>query len=545
MLRITTESTGKIVLLKVEGSLAGPCAEEFRRAWTAAVGAYKGLPLVVELTGMTFIDSPGKELLHAVHHQGGRLVGAGIMAKSLIGEITGEASAEEGSRRTGNTRSGIIKSFIMVVVLPLLAMSRAEAQEKPPIKLTLREAVQLALKENPRVRIANLNTAESAQEHDLARAALLPQAGIEVYDKVQRFNLEAFIGKPLPGSTQHAGPFQTFQAGTAFSMPIFDLTLWRRWQASHQGVKAGEAQESTVREQMVMLVVSQYLGSLRASANVRAAQSRVELAQALYDQAADLQAHGVGTGLDALRANVQLQNEKQRLIVAETQQRTSLYGLVRLLNLEARQSVELADEMSFFETPEFPADQSLERAFATRPEVKALDAREQMVRAQQRAAGESRLPKLLFGGSWGYQGLSLPSAIPSYAYQITVDVPLFTSGRIRAEITKAGLELKKVAQEKEDLRSQIALEVKTALAELEAARHEVEVANLGVKLAEEEVSQSRDRFQAGVANNIEVVTAQDAFARANDNQIAALYRYNQSRADLAHAIGQMEGLYTK
>jgi outer membrane protein TolC len=278
---------------------------------------------------------------------------------------------------------------------------------------------------------------------------------------------------------------------------------------------------------------------------VRAAQSRVELAQALYDQAADLQAHGVGTGLDALRSNVQLQNEKQRLIVAETQQRTSLYGLVRLLNLEARQSVELADEMSFFETPEFPADQSLERAFATRPEVKALDAREQMVRAQQRAAGESRLPRLLFGGSWGYQGLSLPSAIPSYAYQVTVDVPLFTSGRIRAEITKAGLELKKVAQEKEDLRSQIALEVKTALAELEAARHEVEVANLGVKLAEEEVSQSRDRFQAGVANNIEVVTAQDAFARANDNQIAALYRYNQSRADLAHAIGQMEGLYTK
>lgn len=185
-----------------------------------------------------------------------------------------------------------------------------------------------------------------------------------------------------------AGPFQTFQAGTGFSMPIFDLTLWRRWQASHQGVKASEAQEFTVREQMVMLVVSQYLRSLRVSANVRAAQSRVELAQALYDQAADLQAHGVGTGLDALRANVQLQNEKPRLIVAETQQRTSLYGLVRLLNLEARQSVELADEMSFFETPESPADQSLERAFATRPEVKALDAREQMVRAQQRAAGE-------------------------------------------------------------------------------------------------------------------------------------------------------------
>jgi outer membrane protein TolC len=91
----------------------------------------------------------------------------------------------------------------------------------------------------------------------------------------------------------------------------------------------------------------------------------------------------------------------------------------------------------------------------------------------------------------------------------------------------------------------VALEVRTALAQIEAARNEVEVANLGVKLAEEEVSQARDRFQAGVANNIEVVSAQDAFARANDNQIAALYRYNQSRADLAHSTGQIEALYSK
>ena len=87
--------------------------------------------------------------------------------------------------------------------------------------------------------------------------------------------------------------------------------------------------------------------------------------------------------------------------------------------------------------------------------------------------------------------------------------------------------------------------MKTAIAQLEAARNEVNVANLGVDLARQEVDQARDRFQAGVANNIEVITAQDELARANDNQIAALYRYNQARADLAHAAGQMEALYAK
>jgi len=269
------------------------------------------------------------------------------------------------------------------------------------------------------------------------------------------------------------------------------------------------------------------------------------LAQALYDQAADLQKSGVGTGIDTLRANVQLQNEKQRLIVAETGRKTTLYGLVRLLNLDPRQTVELANELSFFETPEVRVDQSLERAYATRPEMQALIARERAAYDQKRAASVSRLPALRFGGGWSYEGVSATTGIPVYEYQVGAQMPLFTSGRIHAEITRAELELKKIAQQRDDLRNQIALEVKIAIANLESARNEVQVANLGVQLAQEEVTQARDRFQAGVANNIEVISAQDALARANDNQIAALFRYNQARADLARSIGQMESLYTK
>jgi outer membrane protein TolC len=205
----------------------------------------------------------------------------------------------------------------------------------------------------------------------------------------------------------------------------------------------------------------------------------------------------------------------------------------------------LADQPSFFQTPEFEASQSLEQAFLTRPEMKALDARETIARLEKKTAGESRLPSINVMGDWAYQGLSLESAIPSYTFQVSFDVPIFTSGRIRAQMARSDLEVRKVVRERAELRDQIALEVKTGVAQLESARHEVDVANLGVKLAQEEVTQARDRFQAGVANNIEVITAQDALARASDNQIVALYGYNQSRADLAHAIGQTEGLYAK
>jgi outer membrane protein TolC len=546
MLRVTTkveEEKGRVTL-KLEGKLAGPWVDEFERCWRSTREKWQNV--IVELAGVTFIDSKGKCLLASIHGQGAKLTGTGLMTKSIIEEISG---CDEGQKKSAGGVEGakhtIARMFIALLVPIFFAVRPARAQDTNPLKLTLKEAVQLALKQNPQVQIANLNLAQSIQDRNMARAGLLPQADFQTVDRAMRYNIYALFGSKFPGIAEHGGPFQFFQAGPNFSMPIFDLTLWRRWQSAHQGIRASEAQETAVREQTVLLVVSQYLGGMRAGAAVVAAQSRVDLAQALYNQAADLQKNGVGTGLDTLRANVELQNEKQRLIEAQTQEEVALYGLVRLLNLDPHQMIVLADQPSFFQTPEFEASQSLEQAFLTRPEMKALDARETIARLEKKTAGESRLPSINVMGDWAYQGLSLESAIPSYTFQVSFDVPIFTSGRIRAQMARSDLEVRKVVRERAELRDQIALEVKTGVAQLESARHEVDVANLGVKLAQEEVTQARDRFQAGVANNIEVITAQDALARASDNQIVALYGYNQSRADLAHAIGQTEGLYAK
>jgi outer membrane protein TolC/anti-anti-sigma regulatory factor len=545
MLRITTLDVGETVTLKLEGKLSGPWVEEFERCWGIASQVYANKELVVDLSGVIFVDPLGKKLLCSVLNHGARLIGTGLVPKSLIDEIAPDDPCAKSPRAAIKSKHSRAAKIVAVLILTHLLAGHVRAQDSTPIRLTVHDAVVTALKENPQVQIATLSFAQSQEDKNIARSALLPQAGAEVFDRAMRFNLYSQFGSQFPGIPEHAGPFQFFQAGAVFSMPLVDLTLWRRWQAAHQGISASQAQETSVHEQVVLLVVSQYLAAMRAHAAVAAASSRMNLAQALHDQAQDLQKQGVGTGIDTLRANVELQNEKQRLLEAETQLKVALFGLGRLLNLDPHREVELADTPSFFETPEIDASQTLEQAYANRPEMKAIAARQHMVELARRGASESRLPTVNFNGTVGQQGLSAPSAIPEYVYQVTVDVPIFTGGRIRAEIAKAELEIKKVNQEREELRNQVALEVKTAQAQLESARHEVDVANLGVKLATEEVEQARDRFKAGVANNIEVISAQDALARANDNQIVALYGYNQSRADLAHAIGQIEGLYSK
>lgn len=577
MLKITNQRTGKNVTLELEGKLAGLWVAELRRYWRELKSERDIESVEVRVCAVSFIDAAGKLLLSEMYLEGAELVAEGCMNLAIVSEILEACSA--GRKRSEDSSGpknpgGII--FWIFIIGALLSIGRfscnAHAQEepgrsapsfqfaqssqpqsdpkqalgeKPVLQLTLNQAVALALKQNPQVQIGMLSAAQSVQDKAIALSALLPQAELGVSDSVRRGNLEAAIGFKFPGAPQHFGPFQVFQAGPQFGMPILDLTLWRRWQAARAGAGASQAQSQSVREQTALLVVSQYIGSLRASADVKAARSRVDLAQALFNQATDLKKQGVGTGIDTLRSNVELQNEKQRLITSEAALQTTLYGLSRLLNLDPRQDIALADELNFFDTPEFSMGEGLENAYAKRPEMKQLQAQFRQAEALKHAVSESRLPALRFDGNWGYQGLSARSSIPAYQYQLSIGMPIFTSGRIHAELARAELEVKKISAQRDDVRNAIAVDVKTAIVTLEAARHEVEVANLGVNLANEEVVQARDRFNAGVTNNIEVISAQDALARANDNQITALYRFNQARADLARATGQMESLYSK
>jgi len=556
MLRITTNRKRGKVTLSVEGRLAGPALGTLEQCWRELHTASPGEKFSVDLCGVSFIDAAGKVLLKEIHRQGARLIAEGCLNQAIVREIADQPSGHGHEGKRGRRKGAHILfyvAFFSLVLTPVLARAQTspKANPLPPntpvqnLRLTLDQAVALALKQNPTAQIAVLTYAQSLQDKNIARADLLPQAQLGVSDAVRRQNIETGIGVRIPGFPIHAGPFQIFEAGPSFGAPIFDLTLWRRYQAARDTADASKATSLSTREQVILLVVSQYIGSLRAIANVQASQSRVDLAQALYDQAADLQKEGVGTGIDTLRANVELQNEKQRLIEADADRETSLYALSKLLNLDPRQAIELADSLSFFDTPQPDMEASIDQALADRQEWKSLESQMKAAQAEKRASQDSRLPYMRFDGNWAYQGISSATGIPTYTYQASVNMRLFTGGRIHAEIVRAGLEIKKLEQQQADLRNQIALDVKTALINLNSARNEVQVANLGIQLSNEEVLQARDRFRAGVANNIEVIQAQDSLARANDNQIAALYRFNQARADLARSIGQMEKIYAK
>ena len=427
----------------------------------------------------------------------------------------------------------------------LSADGLAQSNPAPPaqsIRLSLKDAVQLALKQNPRVMASRLLSLESDRERQISRSALLPQANLTATGLLGQYN-KASIQRTSERTT--AGPYQMIQAGPAYSQSLLDLPLFRSYQIAREGVRESLAVENVTREDVVATVVDQYLLVLRAFAIHDAAKARVALAERLYEQAESLQRTGIGLKIDTTRAEVELQNERQNLVDAETLTHTTNYILAELLDLPPDREPVVVDELEFFDVAEVETTTAIDAALVSRPEMQAQVARERITRLERKAASEERAPQIDFSGDWLYQGSRFNNGIPAYTYQIGFNLPLFTGGRIHAEIARADLERQRIEQDRRLLEARIVREVKSAIDELKAAHKNVEVANLGLQLATDEVAQAERRFAAGVTTNVEVVTAQDALARANSNQIEALYRFNQSRVNLAQAMGVVQNTYAK
>jgi outer membrane protein len=257
---------------------------------------------------------------------------------------------------------------------PMVAQSR---QLVPPgndprgatlvrVPLTLREAVQLALKQNPRELVASIEVERRRRISEKARARLLPQAAIDSTVSVKRFNGQSITGGRMP--TQY-GPFQVLDFGGEFSQSIIDLPHIRHYQSSRQDIVTAKEDRNSTREEIVSEVVTSYLLVQRAKATLDATRARRELAQRLFDQAAQLEKTGVGTGLDTLRANVELQNELQQEIDASSSVQTASYALANILSLPPGQEVEAIDAMKYDQPPATDEESLSHRAYQQRSRI--------------------------------------------------------------------------------------------------------------------------------------------------------------------------------
>ena len=433
------------------------------------------------------------------------------------------------------------------VVLFLLLATCAAAQDKPPMQLSLKNAVDLALapEGNTRTRLARELIRQSEARSAQARSALLPDVAGSISEQSQTRNLRALglrIQVPLPGFSfpTFVGPFDIFDARLTATQTVFDFAAIRRYQASHVGVDLARAEERTARDQVTEQVARSYLSSVRSDAVVETARANVALAEALVKLSQDQKAAGTGTGIEVTRAQVQLANERQRLLIAENDRDRAHLNLLRAMGVRLETRLELTDRMDFVPLDPLTEQQAIETARKTRSELKAQHTREENARLSYSATRWERLPSLVAFGDYGAIGPAITDAVPTRTYGVALRVPIFDGGRRDGRRAESLSQYRQEQIRTHDLAEQVELEVRLALDSLHSAENQVKTAEEGLKLAENELAQAQRRYQAGVSNSLEVTDAQTRLERARENRINALFNHNVARIDLDAAMGTIE-----
>jgi outer membrane protein TolC len=291
---------------------------------------------------------------------------------------------------------------------------------------------------------------------------------------------------------------------------------------------------------VVLATGNEYLLTISAGARVDAAQAQVETAQALYNKARDQQAAGVSPAIDVLRSQVELQARQQQLILARNDYAKQKLTLARTIGLPRGQEFNLTDQEPYQPLTPMSLDQALQRAYSTRSDYQAAAQRVLAAEQFRRAATAEHYPTLDLAGNYGVAGVNIGSSHGVFLAGATLNIPVFAGNRAHADALQAEATLRQERQQLANLRAQIDYDVRTALLDLATAADQVQVARSSLDLANQTLVQARDRFTAGVTDNLEVIQAQDALASANENYIISLYQHNVAKVSLARAIGFAE-----
>ncbi len=439
------------------------------------------------------------------------------------------------------------------MALPTLfsSMLFAQAQNQPAVlQLSLKQAVDVALAPdgNTRVKLADEAIQQAEARSAEARSALLPNVDGAISEQSQTRNLKAFgfqfphIAIPGFSIPTFVGPFDVFDARANATQSIFNFSSIRGYQAAKVAVEAVKADIQGTRDQVAAQVARAYLSGLRAQAALDTARANVELSRALLKLAQSLKTAGTGTGIEVTRADVQLANDRQQLLVAENGVERSHLELLKTIGLKLENPVELTGALAYVEPDHVDAVQALAAARENRSELKAQQRREESAKLSYSAAKFERLPSLGAFGDYGSSGSGIDNSLPTRSYGASLRIPIFDGGRRDARRAESASEYRQEKIRTKDLRDQIELDVRLALQSLHSSDAEVKAAEEGLTLAHNELAQAQRRYQAGVSNSIEVTDAQTRLQRALDNRINALYNYNVARIDLGAAMGTIQSM---
>jgi outer membrane protein TolC len=411
------------------------------------------------------------------------------------------------------------------------------------LPLTFSDAIERALRHNLAGLLSEYNTIEARGEKWEQLSELLPNVSGDVQEVAEKESLEALglrSGGPFGNIPPVIGPFSYFDVRASVTQRLFDWKSIQKYRASvvREGVAKFNLKDA--RDLVVLAAGNAYLQAIAGAARVETAQAQVETAKALYEKAVAQQQAGVAPAIDTLRAQVEYQTRRQQLIAATNDFAKQKISLARVIGFAPGQQFDLAERSPYQAFPIPDLETSLQRAYSLRSDYKAAHDRLVAAQLERNAATAGYFPSIDVNANYGEIGVTPGSVLPTYFVSGTLNIPIFQGGKVHSDVLKAEASLRQAEAQMADVRALIDQDIRNALLDLKSSGDQVEVAQSSVNLAEQALTQSRDRFSAGVTDNLEVVQAQEAVASAHENLISSLYMHNLAKVSFARALGRAE-----
>jgi outer membrane protein TolC len=411
------------------------------------------------------------------------------------------------------------------------------------IDLTLADALDRALKYNLGFVLSQQASLQVRAARIRALSELLPQVDAHISESPSQTNLLAKGSSPESfkntGISPIQGPFYPFDARPTITQEL-SISALRTLHAAEKSFTASQFDLRNARDLVVLFVGGAYIQALSDQSRVAAIQAQLNTAQSLYQQAVDMKSAGVIAAIDVLRAQVEMQVQQQRLVAARNEFEKAKLAMARAIGLPVSQAFRLSTEAPYRPSPAITLDQALERAFRSRWDYLSLLTQQKAAEDSRRSAIAEQYPSLQLYADYGLLVTNLSPWHGTFTTAATLQIPIFPGRKIEADVAAADAVLKQRQAQAQDMRARVEYEVRASFLDLTSASQQVEVARSSVQLAAETLLQSRDRFAAGVTNNIEVIQAQESVALADENYIDSLLAHNLAKLALARALGGTE-----
>ena len=412
--------------------------------------------------------------------------------------------------------------------------------------LGFKEAIDRGLAYNLGTVNVGLAVQQARSQQALARSALLPNIGADLAATRQQLNLAAngfsSFGAPQLGFSfpSIVGPFNVVDLRARLSQSVVDVTSWKNFKAAREGASAANWTTEDARDLVVLAVGGSYLQALAAKARVESARSQLLTAEALFKQTGDRRAAGVAAQVDVDRSQIQALTQQQRLTALVNDLAKQKITLARMVGLPPTDGYDLADVVGFSAAPPASVDEALRLAREHRADLKSAEAQVRAADLARSAARSERMPTVGVSGDYGSIGSTLANGRMTFSIAGRVHVPIFDGGRTEAHVSQAEAVVAQRKAELEDLTSQVEADIRRAVLDLTAATSQVDLAQRNIAVTKEALDLTRQRFEAGVADSLEVVQAQEAVATAELDYINGVFAHNLSKLTLARATGQAD-----